>query len=62
MLTRYKRRGFIAKTVLYVVVLLSKKPGQEAPLDYLIVQHLIPEINPATNDRRIQDANAGYYE
>ena len=38
MLTRYKRRGFIAKTVLCVVVLLRKKPGQEAPLDHLIVQ------------------------
>ena len=32
-------------------------PEQEAPLDPLIVQQLIPEINPATNDRRIQDAN-----
>ena len=33
-------------------------PEQEAPLDHFIVQHLIPEINPHTNDRRIQDANA----
>ena len=32
-------------------------PEQEAPLDHLIVQQLIPEINPATNDRRIEDAN-----
>ena len=33
-------------------------PEQEATLDHFIVQHLIPEINPDTNDRRIQDANA----
>ena len=32
-------------------------PEQEAPLDHLIVQQLIPEINPGTNDRRIEDAN-----
>ena len=33
-------------------------PEQEAALDHFIVQHLIPEINPDANDRRIQDANA----
>ena len=33
-------------------------PEKEAPLDHFIVQHLILEINPDANDRRIQDANA----
>ena len=33
-------------------------PEKEAPLDHFIVQHLIPEINPDANDRRIQDAHA----
>ena len=32
-------------------------PEQEVPLDNLIVQRLIPEINPVTNDTRIQEAN-----
>ena len=32
-------------------------PEKEAPLNHFIVQHLIPEINPDANDRRIQDAH-----
>ena len=32
-------------------------PEKEAPLDHFSVQHLIPEINPDANDRRIQDAH-----
>ena len=33
-------------------------PEKEAPLDHFSVQHLIPEINPDANDRKIQDAHA----
>ena len=33
-------------------------PEKEAPLDHFSVQHLIPQINPDANDRKIQDAHA----